>query len=335
MRKIMGYISAAILLLGILLLAGNQVATAGNLPWQNRVAVQSQNASAMLDSDPHKGTVVPPPVSSNPIIAPGIYSAGGVCTVIVQQLSPGVSLYVVLLPFTVLSSKPTPTTQLIAGVCSLTYYLNRKPLPVLTSTEGSVQICFAEVPTILGQTYVFDGQTWSALVTTLNTGMECAPASETGHYVLASQTTQSYINQTYGFAFVYPNQGQISNSTATGAHITLPFTSGTNLVEKYLDVNVATNATAATCVGPNAQGYSQVTFNGINFEEESGEGHTTGNIFDWVAYSTLKGTNCISLTLTLHSIDPGVLPTPPPIFNMQAELAVITNIVSSFTFLSP
>jgi hypothetical protein len=187
MRKIMGFISATILLLGILLLAGNQVATAGNLPWQNSVAVQSQNASAMLNSDPHKGTVLPPPAPWNPIIAPGIYSAGGVCTVIVQQFSPGVSLYVVLLPFTVLSSKPTPTTQLIAGVCSLTYYLNKKPLPVLTSAEGSVQICFAEVPTILGQTYVFDGQTWSALVTTLNTGMECAPASETGHYVLASQ----------------------------------------------------------------------------------------------------------------------------------------------------
>jgi len=151
--------------------------------------------------------------------------------------------------------------------------------------------------------------------------------------------TQLYINQTYGFEFSYPTQGQISNQTATGAHITLPFTSGTNLVEKYLDVNVATNAT--TCLSPIAQGYApgalqpqQLTFNGINFVEESGELGAAGNFYDWVGYSTLKGTNCISLTFTLHSTDPGVYPTPPPTFNMQAESAVFANIVASFVFLS-
>jgi Ig-like domain from next to BRCA1 gene len=150
--------------------------------------------------------------------------------------------------------------------------------------------------------------------------------------------TQLYINQAYGFEFSYPIQGQISNQTASGAHITLPFTPGTNLDEKYLDVNVATNAT--TCFSPIAQGYApgslqpqQLTFNGINFTEESGELGAAGNFYNWVAYSTLKGTNCISLTFTLHSTDPGVYTTPPPVFNMQAESAVFTAIVSSFVFL--
>ncbi len=66
-----------------------------------------------------------------------------------------------------------------------------------------------------------------------------------------------------------------------------------------------------------AQGYApgllqpqQVTFNGINFVEESGELGTAGNFFNWVAYSTLKGTNCISLTFTLHSADPGAFTNP-------------------------
>ena len=153
----------------------------------------------------------------------------------------------------------------------------------------------------------------------------------------ASNNTLTYVNQTYHFQFSYPSQGQISNQTATGAHITLPFTSGTNLVEKYLDVSVATNAT--TCSSPLTQGYQpgsfqsqQVSINGVNFVNESGSNAGAGNIFNWVAYSTLKGTNCISLGFTLHSTNPGNSPTPPPTFDMTAELAVFSTIVSSFAF---
>jgi hypothetical protein len=158
---------------------------------------------------------------------------------------------------------------------------------------------------------------------------------------LATGTPQAnsntYTNQTYSFQFTYPGQGQISNQTTTGAHITLPFTPGTNLVEKYLDVNVATNAT--TCSSPLTQGYTpgsfqsqQVSINGINFVKESGTNSGAGNTYDWVAYSTLKGTNCISLSFTLHSTNPGNYTTPPPTFNMSAESAVFSNIVSTFAF---
>jgi len=125
-------------------------------------------------------------------------------------------------------------------------------------------------------------------------------------------STQLYINQPYGFEFSYPIQGQLTNQTSTGARITLPFASGTNLVEKYVDVNVATNVTSS-CVSPIAQGYTsgslqsqQVTFNGINFVKQSSELGAAGSFFDWIAYSTLKASNCISLTFTLHSTDPRV-----------------------------
>ncbi|MFZ1040592.1 MAG: NBR1-Ig-like domain-containing protein [Anaerolineales bacterium] len=153
----------------------------------------------------------------------------------------------------------------------------------------------------------------------------------------AGNNTLTYVNQTYHFQFSYPSQGQISNQTTTGAHITLPFTSGANLVEKYLDVSVATNAT--TCSSPLTQGYTpgsfqsqQVSMNGVNFVEESGSSAGAGNVYNWVAYSTLKGTNCISLGFTLHSTNPGNYPTPPPTFNMTAESAVFSTIVSSFAF---
>jgi len=153
----------------------------------------------------------------------------------------------------------------------------------------------------------------------------------------ASGSTLAYVNQKYGFQFNYPSQGQISNQTDTSAHITLPFTSGTNLVEKYLDVSVTTNAT--TCSSPLTQGYTpgsfqsqQVSINNVNFVKESGSTSGAGNTFDWVAYSTLKGTNCISLGFTLHSTTPANYTTPPPTFNMVTESSVFSDIVSSFAF---
>jgi hypothetical protein len=157
-------------------------------------------------------------------------------------------------------------------------------------------------------------------------------------YYIPTANTQLYVNPTYDFAFVYPSQGQISNQTTSGAHITLPFAPGTNLVAKYLDIAVTPNATA--CSSPMTSQYlalsyqsQQVTINGINFLKQSGEQGAAGNIYNQVSYSTLKGTNCIIFYFTLHSVD-AIYP-PPPTFNMQAESAVFTNIVSSLTFLSP
>ncbi|HEY9151400.1 MAG TPA: hypothetical protein VIN60_00835 [Anaerolineales bacterium] len=186
MNKSIRFISAAILLLGILLLAGNQIVAAGKLPWQNGIVVQSQNASAMLAPGNHKGTVLPPPVVVPPISGTGNYSVGGVCTVLVQQLESDITLHAILLPFNTLQGKPTKTTSYLAGVCDLRYQLSGKPLPSLTSTQGNVQICFAQVPNTTAQIYAFDGQVWTALTTTLVNGLECASASESGKYVLVT-----------------------------------------------------------------------------------------------------------------------------------------------------
>ena len=187
MTKTIRYIGAAIILLGILLLAGNQIATAGGLPWQNSTAIQSQNASAMSASNQHKGTVTSPPIELPLITVPGNYSLGGVCTLLVAQLQPNITLHAILLPFNTLAKKPTNITRYLAGDCSLKYQLSGKLLAVLTNNEGSVQICFAQIPNIIGQIYVLDGRTWAALITTPTSGMECATADETGDYVLVPQ----------------------------------------------------------------------------------------------------------------------------------------------------
>lgn len=187
MSKTIRLIIAGLLLLGILLLAGNQIATAGNLLWQNTTVVQGQSASAAFDPANKPGTVKPPPVVVPPINAPGNYSVGGVCTLLVKQLASDVDLHANLLPFNVLKSKPTNDTRYLAGVCNLDYHLSGKPLAELTSEEGTVQICFAQVPNSTSKIYVFDGETWTALDTTLNNGLECALAAKTGKYVLVTQ----------------------------------------------------------------------------------------------------------------------------------------------------
>jgi hypothetical protein len=72
------------------------------------------------------------------------------------------------------------------------------------------------------------------------------------------------------------------------------------------------------------------TINGLSFVRESGQDAGAGNFYDWVAYSTLKGTNCISLSFVLHSTNPGNYPTPPPTFDMAAESAVFSTIMSTY-----
>ncbi len=132
--------------------------------------------------------------------------------------------------------------------------------------------------------------------------------------------------------FKYPPGSVVSNQSDTSGRVTLPLvTQGTNLREKYVDVNVVEGAT--TCQSPQTTSMStseNVTINGIAFLKQTDEGHAAGNIFDWIGYSTTKGTACISLTFVLHSVNPGVFLTPPPVFDMAAESAIFSTIMSTY-----
>jgi len=50
-----------------------------------------------------------------------------------------------------------------------------------------------------------------------------------------------YTNPTYGFEFKYPPQAQIVEQSNNSVKMNLPFTPGTNLVEKYLQMSVNEN----------------------------------------------------------------------------------------------
>jgi Ig-like domain from next to BRCA1 gene len=172
------------------------------------------------------------------------------------------------------------------------------------------------------------------LVPTLTpTPATAVPSATPAATTSGSNTTgwNTYQNSKFGFSFQFPPGSAVSGQTDNAGHITLPFAAGTNLQEKYLDVSVVEDASSCKSPQSTAGATSEnITINGTPFLKESGSQGAAGNFYDWVGYSAFKGTDCISLTFVLHSTDPGVYPTMPPIFDKTAESAVFSTIMSTF-----
>ena len=146
-----------------------------------------------------------------------------------------------------------------------------------------------------------------------------------------------YQNAKYNFKFSLPTGATIPSQADTVGRVNLPFAAGTNLSEKYIQVNVVENANP--CISPVMDGASatteNTTINNIQLSKQTGQGVAAGNIYDWVAYSTVRNNACISLTFILHSTNPANYPTPPPLFDKNAESGVFTTIMNSFNWITP
>src|SRR5215213_5229725 len=148
----------------------------------------------------------------------------------------------------------------------------------------------------------------------------------------------TFTNLKYGFQFKYPPESQIlAGNTANYARINLPFTPGTNLGEKYLQVDVVENANP--CRSPVAassivQSSETVMLNGITFLKETGQEPAAGNLYQFVAYSTSRDNVCVSLSFVLHSVNPDNIATPIPVFDYAAESAVFGQIFSTYEWLT-
>jgi len=145
----------------------------------------------------------------------------------------------------------------------------------------------------------------------------------------------TYNNTAFGFHFKYPPQGQISDEDFNALRMDLPFTQGTNLREKYLQMRAVEGADP--CQSPLATSSmlstsENVVINGITFLKQTGGDAGAGNIHEWIAYSTLKGSLCISMDFILHSLNAGNFPTPPPVFDKAAESQLFTQMMSTFGF---
>ena len=186
MNKGVRILIAAILFLGILFLAGNQIASAGNLPWQTGIVALRQNALAQANPNNRPGTVKPPRVVLPPITTPGTFSVGGVCTLVVGHLATNVTVSAHLMSLNVLNNRPKDISRYLAGVCDVTFSKSGKPVSGISSGDGSVKICFAVLPNVQSKIYFYDGKTWTALDTTVQNGLDCTNANSTGRYVLAA-----------------------------------------------------------------------------------------------------------------------------------------------------
>lgn len=122
----------------------------------------------------------------------------------------------------------------------------------------------------------------------------------------------------------------------TNKRIFLPYTAGTNLSEKFLDIETSTAGTG-TCLSGHDDPSDPVavTFNGIEFQKETGlEGVGEGaGAHKWVAYSVkdTSGTTCVTLTFTLSYSLPEEGDSLPE-FNETQESAVFDTIMSTFTW---
>jgi hypothetical protein len=145
-----------------------------------------------------------------------------------------------------------------------------------------------------------------------------------------------YQNTKYNFKFSLPSGAAIVSQTDNSGYVTLPLvTSGTNLLSKYVQIDVREGANP--CVSPaveNPEGSQNVIINNIQFLKQNGQGAAASNRYDWVAYSTVSNNACISLAFILHSVNPGVYATPPPVFNKAAESAVIDTTMSTYSKIS-
>lgn len=142
----------------------------------------------------------------------------------------------------------------------------------------------------------------------------------------------TYQNNKYKFLFKFPPGSIVTTQTDNAGRIFLPFTAGTNLLEKFLDVSVVENANPCKTPTPGATASQTVTINNIAFLKEAGVTTATDNIYDFVAYSAVKDNACISLTFTLHSSDQTNASTPLPPFDKTAESVVFDTIMSTFSF---
>ncbi|MCC6299469.1 MAG: hypothetical protein IT314_09225 [Anaerolineales bacterium] len=136
-------------------------------------------------------------------------------------------------------------------------------------------------------------------------------------------------NSKYKFGVKIPPDAAAGMSDNSG-RADLPFTAGTNLNEKYLAVTVTEGLATCKYASGNPTASSNVTINGVQFLKEEGSEGAAGSFYDWMSYSTMQNNACINLAFVLRSVNPGNLPTPPPIFDKVAESAAFNQIINTF-----
>ncbi|MEW5938761.1 MAG: NBR1-Ig-like domain-containing protein [Chloroflexota bacterium] len=144
----------------------------------------------------------------------------------------------------------------------------------------------------------------------------------------------TYSDSVYGFAFRTPPGSTTGPGINTATRVSMPFISGTNLVEKYVDVTATENA--SVCNAGQSITSETVTINGVQFLKQTAEEGAAGNYYNWYAYSAYRPgtTACVTMMFVLHSLNPGNYSTPPPLFDLAAESSIFPVIMSTYAWTS-
>jgi hypothetical protein len=188
MHGVLRTIAVALVLLGIFALAQDPIAAAQAASAANQELASLYQRLSGLPQGREPGTVKPPPVVVPRVRAPGTYSVGGVCTLIVTAMADTVQMSANLLPYTTLGQQPATISAYLAGVCRVTYVKAGVGVINLAAGDGTVKVCFASVPNVATTIFFYDDKTWTALQTTVEDGLTCAPAQKSGKYVLATKS---------------------------------------------------------------------------------------------------------------------------------------------------
>ena len=141
-----------------------------------------------------------------------------------------------------------------------------------------------------------------------------------------------YLNSRYGFKFLLPANSSLAVLSDNRARVTLPVASGTNLVEKYLEVVVVDGLSPchATSFTNPATSSSNTSINGIAFLVETGTDSALGNVYAWMTYSTSYNNACVSMNFVLRSANNGV-----PSYDPISEASVFEAIMATFGLTGP
>jgi hypothetical protein len=147
-----------------------------------------------------------------------------------------------------------------------------------------------------------------------------------------------YITPSLGFVFCYPLESIISTGDTNELRIDLPFQAGTNLREKYLQINYP--GASMECASPLAAGYQPGSLNeearsinGVDFTVQSAAEGAAGSVYEWESYATTQDEACLVLTFVFVSTNPGNVSPPLAEYDPQTERAVIADLLSTFSWL--
>ena len=187
MSKFIRVMIAMSLMLGVVLLAQDQVAWAGPAA-ETEQSAGVQNVSPLPFTHHGKpGTVKPPPRKVF-ICKDGVYSVGGVATLKVFDLARHYCIRAFLLQHGFSFARiPEGAGRILADVTFVQVYYRDSAIGRLPTKDGNVVICYAIPPGKEAKIYYLEMNwlaSWRRLHTTVKNGVACAPAQGSGAYAL-------------------------------------------------------------------------------------------------------------------------------------------------------